>query len=118
MFERELVLLALVGCLPLSSTSQVHLLFKAQLKCPLLQAGFMDPNYSSSQTGVSSAKEWVNPTLGAERWLHPTVGVAESCLVEGALNWLVKEKGFQSAMSRGKDLSRRKEKHEQMQGFV
>ena len=78
----------------------------------------MDPNYSSSQTGVSSAREWVNPTLGAEWRLHPTVGVEESCLVEGALNWLVNEKGFQSAMSREKDLSRRKEKHEQTQGCV
>ena len=73
MFERTLVLRALIHCLPLLSTSQVHLLFKAQLKCLLLQAGFEDPNYSSSQTRISSAREWVNPTLGADWRLNPTM---------------------------------------------
>ena len=40
MFERTLVLRALVCCLPLLSTSQVHLPFKAQLKCQFFQEDF------------------------------------------------------------------------------
>ena len=64
MFERVLVLRALVCCLPLLSTSQVHLPFKAQLKCLLLQAGSEAPNYSSSQTGISSAREWGESNFG------------------------------------------------------
>ena len=116
MFERTLVLRALIHCLPLLSTSQVHLPFKAQLKCLLLQAGFEDPNYSSSQAGISSAREWVNPTLGADWWLNPTMGGWGKLPGTGTLNWPVKEKGFQPAVSMGIELCRKKEEHARTQG--